>query len=139
MGVKNLPMIAERLAAAGRDPAEPAAAIERGTLPGQRTVTATLAELPAAVAEAGLGAPAILLFGAVAARRDSIAWIERRPLWGRTVVVTRARAQASGLAATLRDLGAEVSSCRRSGSSRASTPTPCATRSPTCTATRWWC
>ncbi len=108
MGVKNLPLIAERLAAAGRDPAEPAAAIERGTLDGQRTVTATLAELPAAVAEAGLGAPAILLFGSVAARRDSIAWIERRPLWGRTVVVTRARAQASGLAATLRDLGAEV-------------------------------
>ena len=84
MGVKNLPLIAERLAAAGRDPAEPAAAIERGTLAGQRTVTATLAELPAAVAEAGLGAPAILLFGSVAARRDSIAWIERRPLWGRT-------------------------------------------------------
>ncbi len=108
MGVKNLPLIAERLAAAGRDPAEPAAAIERGTLDGQRTVTATLAELPAAVAEAGLGAPAILLFGSVAARRDSIAWIERRPLWGRTVVVTRARAQVSGLAATLRDLGAEV-------------------------------
>ena len=108
MGVKNLPLIAERLAAAGRDPAEPAAAIERGTQPGQRTVVSTLAELPGAVAEAGLGAPAILLFGPVAARRETIAWLERRPLHGRRVVVTRARAQASGLAATLRDLGAEV-------------------------------
>ena len=108
MGVKNLPLIAERLAAAGRDPAEPAAAIERGTQPGQRTVTSTLAELPDAVAEAGLGAPAILLFGPVAARREAIAWLERRPLHGRRVVVTRARAQASGLAATLRELGAEV-------------------------------
>jgi uroporphyrinogen III methyltransferase/synthase len=108
MGVKNLPLITERLAAAGRDPDEPAAAIERGTHPGQRTVSSTLAGLPGAVAEAGLGAPAILLFGQVASRRDTIAWLERRPLYGRRVVVTRARAQASGLAARLRDLGAEV-------------------------------
>jgi uroporphyrinogen III methyltransferase/synthase len=108
MGVKNLPLIAERLRAAGRDPGEPAAAIERGTDAGQRTVTATLEGLAEAVAEAGIRAPAILLFGAVAARRDAIAWLERRPLHGRRVVVTRARAQASGLAATLRALGAEV-------------------------------
>ena len=108
MGVKNLPLIAERLAAAGRDPAEPAAAIEQGTRPGQRTVTSTLAELPVAVAEAGLRAPAVLLFGPVAARRETVAWLEHRPLHGRRVVVTRARAQASGLAATLGALGAEV-------------------------------
>ena len=108
MGVKNLPLITERLAGAGRDPAEPAAAIERGTHPGQRTVSSTLANLPSAVDEAGLRAPAILLFGPVAARRDAIAWLERRPLHGRRVVVTRARAQASGFAASLRELGAEV-------------------------------
>jgi uroporphyrinogen III methyltransferase/synthase len=108
MGVKNLPLIAERLAVAGRDPAEPAAAVERGTQPGQRSVVSTLGELPGAVAEAGLSAPAILVFGAVAARSETIAWLERRPLHGRRVVVTRARAQASGLAATLRSLGAEV-------------------------------
>ncbi len=108
MGVKNLPLIAERLTAAGRDPAEPAAAIERGTHPGQRTVVSTLAELPGAVAEAEIGAPAILLVGPVARHRETISWLERRPLHGRRVVVTRARAQASGLAATLRGLGAEV-------------------------------
>jgi uroporphyrinogen III methyltransferase/synthase len=108
MGVKNLPLIAARLREGGRDPAEPAAAIERGTHPGQRTVAATLAQLPAAVADAGLRAPAILLFGPVAARRDAIAWLERRPLHGKRVVVTRARAQASGLATRLRDLGADV-------------------------------
>jgi uroporphyrinogen III methyltransferase/synthase len=108
MGVKNLPVIAERLAAAGRDPREPAAAIEQGTRPGQRTVTSTLAELPAAVAEAGLRAPAVLLFGPVAARRETIAWLEHRPLHGKRVVVTRARAQSSGLAATLSALGADV-------------------------------
>jgi uroporphyrinogen III methyltransferase / synthase len=108
MGVGNLPGIAARLIAAGRDPAEPAAAIERGTLPGQRTAAGTLAELPAAVAEAELRPPSILVFGPVAGRREGIEWLERRPLHGRRVVVTRARAQASGLARTLRALGADV-------------------------------
>jgi uroporphyrinogen III methyltransferase/synthase len=108
MGVRHLPEIAARLAAAGRDPAEPAAAIERGTHPGQRTVTATLSGLPAAVAEAGLEAPAILLFGSVVAERERIAWLERRPLHGTRVVVTRARAQASSIASRLRALGAEA-------------------------------
>ncbi len=137
MGVKNLPTIAERLAAAGRDRDEPAAAIERGTQPAQRSVAATLATLPGAVADAGLRAPAILLFGPVAARRDAIAWFEHRPLHGRTVVVTRARAQASGLSAKLR--------CARGRGRRAAGDQDraadrrrrrCATRSPTCTAMR---
>jgi uroporphyrinogen III methyltransferase/synthase len=108
MGVKNLGRIAERLLAAGRDPAEPAAAIERGTHPGQRTVVSTLAGLADEGAAAGLGAPAILLFGPVAARHEEIAWLEHRPLHGKRIVVTRARAQASDLAATLAALGAEV-------------------------------
>jgi uroporphyrinogen III methyltransferase / synthase len=108
MGVKRLPEIAERLVAAGRDRAEPAAAIERGTLPAQRTVAAALAELPAAAARAELRPPAIVVVGRVAARREAIAWVERRPLHGQTVVVTRARAQASGLAARLRSLGADA-------------------------------
>ena len=108
MGVKNLPRIAEQLIAAGRDPAEPAAAVQRGTHPDQRTVVATLETLPAEVEAAALGPPSILLFVAVAARREQIAWLERRPLHGKRVVVTRARAQASGLARTLTGLGAEV-------------------------------
>jgi uroporphyrinogen III methyltransferase/synthase len=108
MGVKRLPEVVERLVGAGRDAGEPAAAVERGTMAGQRTVTATLAELPAAAAAAGIAPPAIVLTGPVAARRATIGWLERRPLHGLRVVVTRARAQASGLAATLRALGAEV-------------------------------
>jgi uroporphyrinogen III methyltransferase/synthase len=74
----------------------------------QRQVVATLETLPAAVADAGVKPPSILLFGPVAARRDATSWLERRPLHGRRVVVTRARAQASGLVATLSALGAEV-------------------------------
>jgi uroporphyrinogen III methyltransferase/synthase len=108
MGVKNLPSISANLIEAGRDSEQPAAAVMRGTLPDQRAVVATLATLPEAVAEAGLGAPSILLFGDVARHRERIAWLERRPLHGRRVVVTRARAQASGLARTLAGLGAEV-------------------------------
>lgn len=108
MGVKNLPRISAQLIAAGRSPEEPAAAIQRGTHPDQRAVVATAATLPDAVAKAEIKAPAILLFGAVAARREAIAWIEKRPLNGRRVVVTRARAQASALGATLRGLGAQV-------------------------------
>ena len=108
MGVKRLGEIAEALIAEGRSPAEPAAVVERGTLPGQRVVTAPLAEIASAVDEAGVKPPAVTVIGPVAARRDSLDWLERRPLHGRKVVVTRARAQASGLAARLRSLGADV-------------------------------
>ena len=108
MGVGRAREISEALIAAGRDPAEPAAAVERGTMPGQRTLISTLEGLARAVAEADLSPPAILVVGAVAARREAIAWLERRPLHGRRVVVTRARAQASGMAAAVAALGAEV-------------------------------
>ena len=108
MGVRNLPLIAERLVAAGRSADEPAAVVARGTQPAQRTVTGTLAGIAARVADAGIRPPAITLVGAVAGLRDELAWLERRPLWGRSVVVTRARAQASGLAARLAALGAHV-------------------------------
>ena len=108
MGVRNLGRISERLIAAGRPADQPAAVVERGTLPGQRTVSAPLSEIAERVAEAGVRAPAITVVGPVAALRDRLGWIESRPLWGMTVVVTRARAQASGLAAELQDLGARV-------------------------------
>jgi uroporphyrinogen III methyltransferase/synthase len=108
MGVRALPRLTERLLEAGREPGEPAAVVERGTLPGQRTVVATLGDIAARAAEAGVRAPAITLVGPVAALRDQLAWLEERPLFGRTVAVTRARAQASGLAARLRTLGAAV-------------------------------
>src|SRR5436190_1645865 len=94
MGVRNLAGIAERLVAAGRPAGEPAAVVERGTLAGQRTVSGTLADIAGRVDDAGLRAPAITLVGSVARLREALAWAERRPLFGRSVVVTRARAQA---------------------------------------------
>jgi uroporphyrinogen III methyltransferase/synthase len=108
MGVRQLGAIAERLLAAGRDGDEPAALIERGTLPDQRVVVATLATIAKRAAEEAVRAPAIAVFGPVAALRERLAWFEERPLAGVTVAVTRARAQASGLAARLRGLGAGV-------------------------------
>jgi uroporphyrinogen III methyltransferase/synthase len=108
MGVKRLAANAAALIAAGRDAGEPAAAVERGTMEGQRTVVATLGSLVEAVEREGVRAPALIVVGPVVGRREELAWLERRPLHGRRVVVTRARAQASGLAATLRGLGAEV-------------------------------
>ena len=108
MGIKNLPLIAERLTAAGRPASEPAAVVARGTLGGQRTVTGTLGEIASLVAAAGIRPPAVTLVGPVAELRETLAWLERRPLHGETVAVTRARAQASGLAARLRELGADV-------------------------------
>jgi uroporphyrinogen III methyltransferase/synthase len=108
MGVKRLEENADALIAAGRDPEQPAAAIERGTSERQRTVTANLRTIHEAVALAAVKAPALIVIGPVVERREELAWIERRPLHGKRVIVTRARAQASGLARTLRELGAEV-------------------------------
>ncbi len=108
MGIKRLPLIAERLTSAGRDPSEAAAVIERGTYPGQRTVVDTLGGIAARVEAEEIRAPAITVVGAVAKLRETIAWLEARPLHGEVVAVTRARAQASGLTGRLRELGAEV-------------------------------
>jgi uroporphyrinogen III methyltransferase/synthase len=71
-------------------------------------VEGTLSTIAERVAEAGVRPPAITLVGPVARLRSRLAWLEQRPLFGRSVVVTRARAQASGLARRLEELGAEV-------------------------------
>ena len=108
MGVRGLATLAAALVEHGRASTEPAAVVERGTLPGQRTVTGTLEQIATLAQEAGIRAPAITVVGPVAALHDRLAWLERAPLFGRRVAVTRARAQASGLARRLEELGAEV-------------------------------
>jgi uroporphyrinogen III methyltransferase / synthase len=108
MGVRRLPQIAASLIAAGRPGDEPVAVVERGTLPGQRTVSATLEGIALAVEQAAVKAPSVTIVGAVAALAEELAWLRPGPLSGRTVAVTRARAQASGLARRLAELGADV-------------------------------
>jgi uroporphyrinogen III methyltransferase/synthase len=108
MGVRQLPQLVERLLAAGRPPDEPAAVIERGTMPGQRVITGTLATIASLAAEADVTPPSITVTGPVAALRERLAWFEHRPLTAVTVAVTRAREQSSALAERLAELGACV-------------------------------
>jgi len=108
MGVRKLQRIATQLVAAGRDACEPVAVVERGTFADQRTVAGSLDNIAARAAAAGVRAPAITVVGAVAALHDELAWFDAGPLAGRTIAVTRARPQASALAARLRGLGATV-------------------------------
>ena len=108
MGVKQLPSITAKLIDGGRSADEPAAIVEQGTLPQQRVVVATVGTLAEAAAADAIKAPAITIIGPVADMRAKLAWFENRPLAGRTVAVTRARAQASGLARRLRALGARA-------------------------------
>jgi uroporphyrinogen III methyltransferase/synthase len=108
MGVKSLPRICAKLIEHGKDPTTPAATIQWGTTPRQRSIVGTIADLPERVAEAKIGAPAITIIGRVVGMRDTIGWFENRPLFGQTIVVTRTRQQASELSAKLEELGAEV-------------------------------
>lgn len=111
MGMKNLPDIARNLLAAGMDPATPAALVYRGTTPRQRSLVSTLEGLPQAAVEQGFSNPSVIVVGRVCSLHDQLGWFEQRPLFGRSVVVTRAREQASGLAQELARLGADVIQC----------------------------
>jgi uroporphyrinogen III methyltransferase/synthase len=109
MGVARLPHIAQMLVEHGKAPDTLAAAVHWGSTTSQRTVEATLAGLPEAVRAAGLKAPALIVVGPVVSLRAELAWFERRPLFGKRVLVTRPRQQAGGLARRLEELGAQVS------------------------------
>ncbi len=108
MGVRNLPNISKNLIGFGKDPKTPAAFVQWGTTAKQRSIVATLESLPEAVARQKLGAPAIIVVGAVAAMGDKLQWFRPGPLAGKRCVVTRTREQNSRLRGLLQALGAEV-------------------------------
>jgi uroporphyrinogen III methyltransferase/synthase len=108
MGVTKLARIVDALLAGGMSGDTPAAAVQWGTYPRQRTETATLATLVREITRSGLQAPVISVIGPVVALRDEIAWFERRPLFAKRVVVTRARSQAATISERLAAAGAEV-------------------------------
>lgn len=108
MGAAALGDIATNLIRAGRPGDTPAASISNGTLPSQRVVVATLETIADEVAVAGLPTPLLTVVGRVAEMAGRIGWYVPGPLAGRSVVVTRARAQASQLRLALESLGATV-------------------------------
>ena len=108
MGVKTLPSIVSALMEGGMPGEMPAATIEWGTHSRQRTVVATLETIADKAEQQNIGAPAITIIGWSVVLREELAWFERRPLFGRRIVVTRSTQQAPALTDKLRELGAEV-------------------------------
>jgi uroporphyrinogen III methyltransferase/synthase len=106
MGMKNLQNIVDNLVSHGRNPETPVALIQWGTRTDQRVVTGTLSDIVAKVKEAKLGPPAIIVVGEVVRLRQKLNWYESKPLFGKRVVVTRSRGQASIFAEMLIDRGA---------------------------------
>lgn len=106
MGVQNLAEISAALALAGRSPKTPVAVIRWGTRAAQQTVTGTLADI--AGKAGGIEAPAVIVVGEVVNLRDDLNWFELLPLFGKRIVITRTRDQASTLRESLEQLGAEA-------------------------------
>ena len=111
MGVKNLPQLTKNLMGGGRDSATPAALVRWGTTPQQETLVGTLGDIAEKAKQAGMKPPAVLVVGEVVSLREKLNWFETRPLFGRKIMVTRTREQASRLTAKLADLGATVIEC----------------------------
>jgi uroporphyrinogen III methyltransferase / synthase len=107
MGIENLPRIVAGLVAGGRSPETPVALVRWGTWSCQETLVGTLASIVGQAREAGFRAPAVTVVGEVVRLREKIRWFDNRPLFGRRVLVTRAREQASELSERLEALGAE--------------------------------
>jgi uroporphyrinogen III methyltransferase/synthase len=107
MGMKNLPEIVARLLESGRPPDTPVAVIKEGTRPEQKTVVGSLKDIVAGVKSNHLTPPAVIVIGEVVRLRDKLRWFDNRPLFGRRVLVTRARHQAGALSRLLAEHGAE--------------------------------
>jgi uroporphyrinogen III methyltransferase / synthase len=110
MGVEALPEISARLQEHGRAGDTPVALVQWGTWPSQRVVTGTLADIVEKVRAAGLTPPAVCVVGDVVKLRPTLQWFDdpiTRPLYGKRIVVTRAREQASALSDLLRSRGAD--------------------------------
>jgi len=108
MGVERMEKIAEAMMEHGADPETPVALVRWGTTGSQQTIRGSLSRIADIASEADFAAPAVAVFGEVVKLRDSLNWFEKRPLFGKRIVVTRSRSQAGGLSTDLRALGADV-------------------------------
>jgi len=108
MGVKNLPYIVEKLIENGRDISTPVAIIRWGTMPYQQTITGTLENIVDIANKKQIKPPAIIVVGEVVKLREKLRWFDIKPLFGKKIIVTRAREQASELTKKLEEEGAYV-------------------------------
>jgi len=108
MGVERIRTVTEQFAKHGMDPATPVGLVRWATTGSQETLIGTLGTIADLVDAKGFKAPAVAVFGGVVGLRDELNWFEKKPLFGRKVVVTRTRKQAGVLSVRLRELGAEV-------------------------------
>ncbi|HVF85394.1 MAG TPA: uroporphyrinogen-III C-methyltransferase [Abditibacteriaceae bacterium] len=111
MGVRALPKIVSQLKARGDKSSTRIALVRWGTTSQQQVVAGTLDTIEDEVARSGLKPPALIVVGEVVGLRERLQWFDNRPLWGKNVVVTRAREQASSLVEELDFLGANVVQC----------------------------
>ncbi|MBU5612282.1 uroporphyrinogen-III C-methyltransferase [Geomonas azotofigens] len=111
MGVTNLPHIAQSLMEHGRAPETPVALIRWGTRPEQEVLVGTLADIADKARAAAFKAPAITVVGEVVNLRETLRWFDNRPLFGRTVLVTRGADQAGEFTSMLEQLGARAYCC----------------------------
>ena len=111
MGIKNLPTIVENLIKHGRPPETPVAVVRWASTPEQQSVVGTLETIADVVADAELKAPALIIVGGVVGLRETIDWFEKRPLFGKKIIVTRTREQMSELVVELEEHGANCIEC----------------------------
>ena len=107
MGWAALQSILETLQREGMAPDTPVALVQWGTWQKQKTVDGSLADVVARAKEAGLTPPVVAVIGPVASLREEIRWFDRKPLFGKRVLVTRSRTQASRLRTLLEEQGVE--------------------------------
>lgn len=108
MGVTTAPHWTSQLIAAGKSPDTPVAVVRRCSFPDQVVLRTTLSQLPATLAQRKLRPPVIFVVGEVVELAPTLAWFDRRPLFGQRILVTRPLDQARALREPLEDLGAEV-------------------------------
>jgi len=107
MGMRKLDSLMKLLVEHGRPAETPAAVVQWASLPKQRTVVGTLADIHQRASEAGLGLPALTIVGEVVRLRENLRWFDTKPLFGKRILVTRAIQQSGSLATLLRDEGAQ--------------------------------
>lgn len=105
MGVRNIDNIARKLIEHGKLPDTPAAVVRWGTRPDQKTVVGTLADIAGQVKEEGIRPPAVMVVGNVVQLRETLKWYEKKPLFGKRILITRSYTEEY---APLEDLGAEI-------------------------------